>query len=70
MGGRKVMNATKKSNRTDRILIDTTELQEQLGCGRGSAVKLGMEAEARVEIGRRVLWNRQKIAEYTYKISF
>lgn len=63
------MNATKKSDKTEVILIDTNELQTQLGCGRCSAVKLGMQAKARVEIGRRVLWNRQKIAEYTYQIS-
>ena len=63
------MNATKKLDHDNRILINTDELQAQLGCGRGSAVKLGMQAKARVEIGRRVLWNRQKVAEYAYKIS-
>lgn len=63
------MNATKKLGNDNCILINTDELQAQLGCGRCSAVKLGMQAKARVEIGRRVLWNRQKVAEYAYKIS-
>lgn len=52
-----------------RILINTWELQALLGCGHASAVKIGTEAEARVEIGKRVFWNREKIQKYLFSIS-
>lgn len=52
-----------------KILIDTNELQSLLSCGRYSAVKIGMDAEARVEVGRRVLWNRKKIEKYVNDIT-
>ena len=49
---------------TLKILVDTKQLQAVLSCGRASAVKLGMEAGARVEVGKRVLWNLQKVQQY------
>lgn len=52
-----------------KILINTTELQALLSCGRASAVKLGMEAQARVEVGKRVLWNLQKVQQYLLQCS-
>lgn len=47
-----------------RILISTTDLCELLSCGTSTAIKIGMEAGAKVQIGRRVLWNREKIQKY------
>lgn len=47
-----------------KILLNTPELQSLLSCGQHSAVAIGKNAKARVEIGKRVLWNRQKIEEY------
>ena len=60
------MNATRSStcNISERILITTGELQHLLGCGRSSAVKLGIQAGACVEIGARVFWNPEKVREY------
>lgn len=52
-----------------KILISTKELQALLSCGRSSAVKIGMEAKARVEIGKRVLWNQQKIQQHISQLS-
>lgn len=47
-----------------RILISTTDLQALLSCGRSSTIKIGTEAGAKVQIGKRVLWNREKIQKY------
>lgn len=65
------MNKTKDSSIgcQNRILLSTKDLQAVLDCGRVSAVRIGMEAGARVEIGRRVLWNRKKIEIYLEQIA-
>ncbi len=65
------MNATTKStvDNAERILINTKELQGLLGCGRASAVDIGISAQARVQRGSRVLWNRKKIVRYIDIIS-
>lgn len=52
-----------------KILVNTMELQILLSCGRYSAVKIGEHAGARVEIGKRVLWNRSKVETYIKDIS-
>ena len=54
----------------DRMLIDTPGLQALLSCGRSSAIRIGMDAGARVNVGKRVLWNRQKLENYLTKITF
>lgn len=57
------MNKTMESEIeiSQKILLNTQELQILLSCGRFSAVKIGQDAEARIEVGKRVLWNRKKI---------
>lgn len=52
------------------ITVTTEGLQLLLGCGRDSAAHIGELAEARVQIGRRVLWNVNKIKEYIDLISY
>lgn len=52
-----------------KLLLNTKDLQEILSCGYSSAVKLGMDAQARVKIGKRVLWNRQKLEAYLNDIT-
>lgn len=54
---------------SQKILITTKELQEMLSCGRYSAVKIGTDAIARVDVGKRVLWNRKKIEKYLSDIA-
>lgn len=65
------MNKTTVSNLSvsQKILINTTELQTLLSCGRASAVKIGECAKARVGVGRRVFWNKEKVEKYIDKIS-
>lgn len=45
-------------------LIDTEELKAYTNLGRNGAMKLGEEIGAKVQIGRRVLWDRVKIDQY------
>ena len=45
-------------------LMDTEELRAYTNLGRNNAMKFGEEIGAKVQIGRRVLWDRRKIDEY------
>lgn len=49
--------------------VDTKELQQMLSCGRATAVEIGNNANARIQFGRRVLWNVRKINAYLDSIS-
>ena len=64
-----VMNATKTNTKGQKILVDTFGLQEMLSAGRPAAVKIGTEAGARVQSGRRVFWNVRKVQQYIDTIS-
>ena len=66
----------KKSNQGNKqkavlnpIAVDTEGLQAIVGCGYPTAVKIGEEAGAKIIVGKRVLWNVQKVSEYLYSIS-
>lgn len=48
----------------DSRLMDTEELRAYTNLGRNNAMKLGDEIGARVQIGKRVLWDRVKIDQY------
>ena len=45
-------------------LMDTEELRAYTNLGRNNAIKLGEEIGAKVQIGRRVLWDRVKLDKY------
>ena len=51
------------------ISVDTNGLQTILSCGRSTAVQIGMDAAARVMVGKRVLWNVSKIQNYLNEVS-
>ena len=58
------MNGTTKfslRNQASRLAVTTDELQSLLGCGRKSAVDIGEMAEARIQLGKRVRWNIEKV---------
>ena len=66
------MRATKQFNNVDtqsKITINTDELQAMLSCGRSSAIQIGEAAEARIQIGKRIFWNVEKIKSYINSIS-
>lgn len=58
------MRKTKVVTRDDKIAIDVHELAERLSCGEYCARKIGEAAEARIEIGRRVLYSVDKITAF------
>lgn len=66
------MKATKKSDSIiskDRLAVTTDRLQNILDCGRPTAIEIGASAKARIEVGRRVLWNVSKVQKYLDSIS-
>lgn len=60
------MNRTKKNDAhfSNMITANTETLAESLDCGRSTAVKIGEAAGAKIQIGKRVLWNVRKIRNY------
>ncbi len=63
------MNATKTKNVADKKTVDTVGLQAMLSSGRKTAVEIGIAAGARIQVGRRVLWNVNKVQRYLDEIS-
>ena len=57
-------NRTVTSSAVESRLMDTEELRAYINLGRNNAMKLGDEIGARVQIGKRVLWDRVKIDAY------
>ena len=49
---------------TEKLLVNTKELQQLLSCSRQTAEKIGREAGARFQIGRAVRWKVQSIKSY------
>lgn len=59
------MNRRKDHNtKVPQRLFDTAELSDYLGLGRNKSVCFGDEAGARVQVGRRVLWDKRKVDLY------
>ena len=60
------MFRTTNSNSSVRgnITVSTETLAEMLDCGKVTAKKIGTAAGAKIQIGRRVLWNSEKIKAY------
>lgn len=64
------MRATQKSEMViSQVAVTTEKLQNILDCGRPTAIEIGTLAKARIEIGRRVLWNVAKIQRYLDSIA-
>ncbi len=63
------MNKTKdvKVEEHRKIAVKTEELQGLLSCGRSTAVKIGEDAKAKIQYGKIVLWNVEKIRKYLYE---
>ena len=62
------MLRTVKTNK-NKLLVDTMDLKLLLGCGRATAVTIGMSAGAKVKVNRRVLWNVEIISDYIKEIA-
>ena len=55
--------------KTPKKVVDTAELQEMLSSGIKTALRVGIAAGARIQVGRRVLWNVGKVQKYLDSIS-
>lgn len=58
------MNKTKTRNPDYLIAVDIDKLSAMLSCGHATARKIGEQAEARILIGRRVLYSVSKVQKY------
>lgn len=54
---------------TECIAVDLHGLCKLLCCGRDTARRIGAEANARIRVGRRVLYDVQSVRDYVYNIS-
>lgn len=64
------MERTKKyPTATNDLCVDTPGLQGLTHSGRKTAVEIGLAAEAKIVVGRRVLWNVEKVRKYLEYIS-
>lgn len=52
------------------ITVDTNTLKVILCCGRKTAVEVGILSNAKITIGKRVLWNISLIQKYLDNIAF
>lgn len=57
-------NRTIVSDAGEARLLDTDQLRAYMGIGRNNAMKIGAEIGARVQVGRRVLWDKRKVDAY------
>lgn len=48
----------------DKLAVDTKGLQALLDCGRDTAIKIGIEAGAKIKHGNRTIWNVKKVQRY------
>lgn len=63
------MRRTKERETEQLLAVDIEKLSAMLSCGQASARKIGEDAGARVEIGRRVLYSVSKISKYLEDIA-
>ena len=59
------MRKTTQSAVTDEsITINTDGLMQLLGCGKATATQIGTAAQAKIQIGKRVLWHVPSVRKY------
>ena len=63
------MNKTFNRNDPDVIAVDIEKLSAILSCGCATARKIGEQAEARIFLGRRVLYSVNKVQKYLDSIA-
>lgn len=67
--GGKRMHRTKDREPEILLAVDIERLAAMLSCGQASARKIGEDAGARIEIGRRVLYVVGKVEKYLNTIA-
>lgn len=58
------MNKTAERNIDEPLAVDIEKLAAMLSCGHSTARRIGEQAQARIQIGRRVLYSVDKIRSY------
>ena len=58
------MNKTKERPTSQPITVNIDKLSAMLSCGHATARKIGEQAEAKIIIGRRVLYSVEKVKNY------
>lgn len=53
----------------NKITVSTANLCKLLDCGKPSAVSIGTKANAKICIGRKILWNINRIQNYLDEIA-
>lgn len=48
----------------ERITVDTPGLMALCSCGKSTALEIGKSAGALIKIGKRTLWNVEKVLRY------
>lgn len=66
---RTAAKATRQGEKYNPLTVDTEGLMSLLNAGRQTAISTGTAAGARIQVGRRVLWNVKKIQSYLDRIS-
>lgn len=46
------------------LTVSTKTLMRMLDCGKPAAIKIGTDAQAKIVVGRRILWNVQAVRRY------
>ena len=64
------MRRTKERKTENPIPVDIDTLAAMLSCGESTARKIGEDAAARINIGRRVLYSVNKVQHYVDTIAF
>lgn len=63
------MNKTKTMENAMKVTVNAENLASMLDCGRATAVKIGTDAGARIQIGKRVLFKMDKVEKYLETLS-
>ncbi|KIR03480.1 hypothetical protein P261_02295 [Lachnospiraceae bacterium TWA4] len=63
------MRQTKLREVDQMLAVDIDKLAGMLSCGQATARKIGEDAEARIAIGRRVLYSVNKVEKYLDEIA-
>lgn len=58
------MRKTKTNETDNKMAVNVETLAEMLDCGKPTAMRVGAEAGARVQIGKRVLYKVDRINQY------
>ncbi len=59
------MNKTRNRNNEEKFLtVNAETLAGMLNCGRATAVKIGIDAGAKIQVGRRTLYKVDLIDKY------